>query len=113
MSTDAKQQPEGNIVPLLGEIIEDVQKLVQQEVGLVKAEVREEIDRAKKSLLSFALGVFLGMLALVLFALGGVKLLAQEANLPNWGAYCIMAVVLGGLSYALMNHSQANYTRKF
>jgi hypothetical protein len=112
MSSEVEQPSDTSILPLLSGIVEDVQKLMHQEVGLVKAEVKEETDRIKASAGSFALGIFVGMLAVVLLALGVVMFLAQTDYIPLWGAYCIVAVLLGGLAYILLKNSHSKFTEK-
>src|SRR5580704_18132993 len=75
-------------------VIRDVQDLLRAEVRLAKAEVSENVDRAKRA------GGLIGAAAAVgLFAgisLFGTCIAALATGMPVWAAGLIMTVVLAG-----------------
>jgi len=85
------QEERHHLATLAGEILQDTQKLVEQQVALVKLQIREDWGTAKPVLVavSFAL---LGLFAVgSLIALAVVHLLHEKAGLPLWSAYLVTA----------------------
>jgi len=89
--------PHGTVTELVSGILADVQKLARQQLDMLKAEIREDMDRTKRAMVFGGIGVALltvGGIALV-FAL--VYVLRDLAGLPEWGAWMIFAgLCLGG-----------------
>ena len=93
--------PQGTVTELVSGILADVQKLARQQLDMLKAEIREDMDRTKRALMFGGIGVAMltvGGIALV-FAL--VYLLRDVAGLPEWGAWTIFAVVCTAAGVAL------------
>lgn len=82
--------------PLVLELIEDLRLLIQQEVSLVRAELREEGQKAgrilKWSTVSVALGVIAGAL-LMLACVFGVQSALPGA--PLWSCFGLIGAMLG------------------
>lgn len=92
---------QGTVTELVSGIIGDMQKLARQQLDMLKAEIREDMNRTKTAMVFGGLGVALltvGGIALV-FAL--VYVLRDLAGLPEWGAWMIFAVVCLGAGVAL------------
>jgi len=88
-------------------VVRDVQELLQAEIRLAKAEVSENVDRAKS-----AGGLMGGAAAAGLFA--GMSLVATciaalATAMPVWVAALIMTVVLGGAAAALYLRGKARF----
>jgi len=83
-----------SIAEIFRKVIRDIQDLLRAEVRLARAEVSENVDRAKS-----AGGLMGGAAAAGLFA--GMSLVATciaalATAMPVWAAALIMTVVLGG-----------------
>jgi len=95
------------LATLVGGLIEDMQKLVRQEVALARREVSQEWDKAKEASALLAGGVAVFAIVGILFGFTLVKVLHQYA-LPQheWACFAIVTGVfaLGGglLVYAAM-----------
>jgi hypothetical protein len=92
--SDRSQPEHQSIAEALRSVIRDGQDLLRAEVRLAKAEVQENVDRARK-----VGGLIGGAAALGLFA--GMSLLATciaalATAMPVWAAALIMTVVLAG-----------------
>jgi len=101
MATDVMQNNEPSVTRLVSGIIDDTQNLLKQQADLLKADLRQEINDAKKVGLSMAVaGALLGTGGLLLsFML--VHLLSWAfPELPLWGGYAIVGGLFtaGGLA---------------
>lgn len=83
--------PQGTVTELVSGILSDVQTLARQQLDMLKAEIREDMNRTKQAMVYGGVGIALltvGGIALV-FAL--VYVLRDLAGLPEWGAWSIFA----------------------
>lgn len=104
MFNSIREELETTVTPLLRDIIDDARTLMQQEVQLVRAEVREEVSRMRQAFTLIIAGGVLLVIAVALCALMTVQLISTEwLSVPLWMSFGIVAVVvaLGGgvLSY--------------
>jgi len=94
-----------SIAEVFRNVLRDVQELLRAEVRLAKAEVSENVDRAKSAggLMggAAAAGLFAGM-SLVAACIAGLA-----TAMPVWAAAAIMAVVLGGAGAFLFFQGKA------
>jgi Flp pilus assembly protein TadB len=92
--SDRSQTEHQSIAEALRSVIRDVQDLLRAEVRLAKAEVQENVDRARKvgGLIggAAAVGLFAGM------SLVATCIAALAIAIPVWAAALIMTVVLAG-----------------
>jgi uncharacterized membrane protein YqjE len=89
----AAPTPQATVTELVSGIISDVQTLARQQMEMLKAEVKEDMNRSRQALLVGGVGVAMltvGGVALV-FAL--VYLLRDQAGLSEWAAWMIFAGV--------------------
>jgi len=97
----AQERPIGEIV---GELWENTEKLVRQELELALAELDRKVDRVKTDVAMATLGgsvLYAGVLALV----AAVILLLSKAVDP-WLAAMIVGVVVSGIGFALIQRGK-------
>lgn len=103
MSTQVKNSAEetGTVV---ADIIHDAQELLNQQLALFRAEVREDLRKTRDAAIPMAIGAALAGIGGILLCLTVVYLLhwAFEPNLPLWGAYGIVAAAMCLLGGALV-----------
>ena len=92
---------EEGLAVLVGDILRDGQKLVQQELLLFRTELQQEWTKAKSAALVFAMGAVVAGAAALALSLFLVHVLAAVTGLPLWACYGIFAVALGGGSVFL------------
>jgi hypothetical protein len=82
-----------SVAELLKDVIENVQAIIRSEVGLARAEIREEATKAGAAGKSFGIAAVLGLYAgaFALFTLYHVLGLF----LPTWGAALCVAILTG------------------
>lgn len=95
MLEDMRREFESTMTPLLRGILDDTQKLFRQELALAKVEVQEDALRARDAIVGLSLGVLSGYLSFLFICFAAVyALVATQPNLPVWGAYAIVSVIL-------------------
>jgi hypothetical protein len=80
---------------LVGGIIEDAQRLVQQELRLARRELQTEWEKTKIAVLAVLVGLVVCGLAGVFLGSMLVYLLHELAGMPLYGAYGIVGALLG------------------
>lgn len=93
---------------LVGDIVEDARELLNQQLLLFKAEVRQDVVKAKSAAVLLAGGAAAGLLAAILLSLMLVHLVLWAApTAPTWVGYAAVGVFLvivgGGLAYWAMS----------
>lgn len=83
---------------LVRSALDDVRDLFREEIALARAEVRQELAKAKRAGINFggaaAAGSFAGLFILAAIALG----ISEGLRLPYWVGFGIVGVVLGIVS---------------
>jgi uncharacterized membrane protein YqjE len=93
---------EASVTSLVRGILNDAQELFRQQTALFKAEVREDMRKAREAALSLVVGVgvaFFGLL-LLLFAL--VYLLSWASGLHEWASFAIVGGIVLVIGLALV-----------
>ena len=103
---DGGQRP---VSEILRDVVHDVQDLFRSEVRLAKAEVSEQVDRAKSAGGKFGAAAITGLFAGMCLIAACVALLALA--LPVWAAALIMAAILGGVAAYLYSRARAGIRR--
>ena len=99
-----RQDGRATLGSLALDILEDVRRLIVQEVNLAKHEILAEVTKVQRAILSMALGVGLLVLGGLLLIIMLVHLLQALTNLPLWACYAIVGGVLAGTGwFAVMN----------
>ena len=109
MLENVRNQIDSTVGPLVSDIVQDMQKLVQQEVVLAKTEIKENLDRIKNTLISSVFGILFLAIALVMFAFGGVLALLLVDNIQPWCAYLVIGGALSvlALGFFVLARNQA------
>jgi hypothetical protein len=92
-----------DLAPLLSEIVSDSQRLISQQVELLRLELLGELQKAKSA--AFSLGAGLGLVAAggLLSTQMLVHLLHRSTHLPLWACYGILAGLLGAAGAKLID----------
>jgi uncharacterized membrane protein len=91
---------ERSIAALLKDIVGNLEQIVRAEIRLAKAEVRQEVDRARRGATLLIGGVAVAVLALPFLLLAGVYGLATVV--APWIAALIVAAVAGAIGGAFI-----------
>lgn len=92
---------------LLGGILFDVKSLLQQEVQLLKDEVKLEISTAGRAATKFFIGAACGIVGMLFLLLMLVHGLHEWTVLPLWACYGLVGGVLFGIGVALVVRAQS------
>jgi uncharacterized membrane protein len=89
-----------SIAEVLGDIVDHTQQIIRAEVRLAKAELREELEKARRGAVVLVVGAVMSVLALGVLLLAGVYALASVV--PPWMAALIVGVVTAVVGVALV-----------
>ncbi len=109
MANDLQTDSRVSVTALVTGIVHDIQDLLRQQFALFKHEIANDINKAMEAALSMALGVGLTILGALAFFLMLVHLLNWSTNLPLWGCYGIVAGVLFLLGGTLILAGKAKF----
>jgi len=94
---------QANIAELAGGIIEDAQRLLRQEVQLVRSEMQKEWDKAKSAGTELGVGAGLALVGGLMLAFMLAFLIQYLAGWQNpWGGFAIVGGVLAAVGAALL-----------
>lgn len=97
MATDVMPNNQTSVTGLVSGIIDDTRNLLNQQLELLKADVRKDLKEAKEVGLSMALaGALLGVGGLLLSFMLVHFLSWAIPELPLWGSYAIVGGLLAG-----------------
>lgn len=94
MSTDVQTPPEPGLAGLIGGIVNDMQQLFNQQLLLVKTELKQDSRRVFELTPIMALAFLLGFVGLIVVGLGVAYLLSYYFDLPLWGSMFIVGFIL-------------------
>lgn len=97
-------EEERSAAKLVGQLIDNVQTLVSQEIALGKAEIRAEYTSLKGQFFLFLLYSTTAGFASVLLTLSLIHLLSR-AGLSDWAVYGMIGLMFGLVSAGLYNKS--------
>src|SRR5215212_4252819 len=95
-----------SIPGLVRSILDDTRDLIREELALARAEIRDEIAAAQTVGISFAAAAAAAGVGIVLLSVALGSALAYFLNWPAWTGYGIVAAVLLGGAYGLVNHGR-------
>jgi Putative Actinobacterial Holin-X, holin superfamily III len=93
-------QSEPSLAQLLTGIVNDAKELMRQELALAKHEIREDLRKTTKAMLSLGVGIGVAAIGGLLLILMLVHLLNALAGLPLWACYGIVGglfLIMGGV----------------
>jgi len=104
MATDVlPPQDQQSVTSLVSGIINDAQTLIQQQVALVREEIRADLRRTVQAVTALAVGVGVAALSLVPLVFMLVYLLHEKAAWDLWASFgvvgAVLALVGGGLIF--------------
>ncbi|MFC6093212.1 phage holin family protein [Saccharothrix lopnurensis] len=102
---DAPEDDQSSLGELIGELTQDLSKLMRQELELAKAEIREEASKAGKAAGMLSAAGFAGYMTVVLLSLALV--FALGAIMPLGWAALIVAALWGIAGFALFSTGRA------
>lgn len=94
MAHDNSSRSEASLATLVGGIVNDAKDLLLQEFTIAKLEMQQELRKTKSAAMSLAIGASIaaiGGLFLLLLCVHGLVALLE---IPLWGAYGIVGVIL-------------------
>lgn len=100
MADEVKNEAQPSIVSLVGGILGDAKKLIEQQFTLLRREIEGEIRQAKSAAISLALGAGITAVGSVLLLLMVVHAVHAFTEVPLWGCYGLVGgllVVVGSL----------------
>ena len=99
---DLQTEPEVSVTKLVSGIITDAQKLIEQQLALLRHEVKDDIQKSKEAGLSMIMGSVIALVGGIVLALMLVELLSWAApQLPLWACYGIVAGPITAVGCAL------------
>jgi uncharacterized membrane-anchored protein YitT (DUF2179 family) len=102
MAKHKKTAEEPDLAQVAGGIVNDAEQLIKQHFDLLRADVKQELGRAKTAAVSLGAGAGLAALGGTFAALTVVHLLHSSTRLPLWGCYGLVGGVLGGVGLSLL-----------
>jgi hypothetical protein len=104
MAQDAQQIPKPTLLGLVRGIIDDAKQLVIGHYEFRKYQTLREVAKAKAAAIWIAIGTALAGIGIILVTLMLVHLLHAVSNIPLWGCYGIVGIIIlaagGGFLYA-------------
>src|SRR5262249_36526553 len=95
MATQVQNNPEISTVSLVSGMINDAQELFKHQLELFKAELEQDMEKAREGSLVFVAGVGLASVGLIVLVLALAHLLFWAVPaLPLWGWYAITGGVV-------------------
>jgi hypothetical protein len=102
MPNNVQTESPPSVASLVGGIIEDAQRLVQQELRLARRELQTEWDKTKVAAMSIMIGMAVCVLGGVFLGSMLVYLLHELVGLPLYASYGIVGgvlAVIGGIIF--------------
>lgn len=90
-----------SLTELFSGILADVQTLVKQQVGLIRAEFLEDLRRTKQVAQCLAIGAIFLVVGTIMMMVAGVHLVQYLTQWPEWAAWASVggaAILLGAIS---------------
>jgi hypothetical protein len=95
-----------SITGLVRGILDDTRDLIREELALARAEIREEISAVQTVGVAFGGAAVAATIGIVLLCIALGSALAYALNWPAWAGYGIVAVVLLGTAFALVQYGR-------
>jgi uncharacterized membrane protein YqjE len=112
MATDLRNgtDTEPSMTSLVKGVIDDVQKLITQQLKLFKQELEEDFTKSRRAALPMIIGLGISMIGALLLGITlGLFLNWAFPSLPLWGAFAIVTVLMTGVGLALFFVGRAKF----
>jgi len=100
-----------SVASLLTDIVKDIQKLINQEVALARTQLQEEWVKGKSAMAWMSVTMVCLAVAAILGAFGLVYLLHGPVGVPLWLSFLLVALILGGTGYYLLQRGRQALSR--
>jgi len=104
MTTKVDSSPEVSTTSLLSGIVNDAQELFKQQLELFKAELKQDMVKAREGAVTMSLGAGLGFVGLIVLAFALAHLLAWATNMHLWAWYGIVGLAVFAVGGGLMTY---------
>jgi uncharacterized membrane protein required for colicin V production len=94
MDDGVKYAPEPGIATLVSGIVSDGQRLIEQQLTLLRREIESALRQARNAVISMAIGAGITAVGGLLLLAMVVHLLHAYTNLPLWACYGLVGGVL-------------------
>jgi len=104
MAVHMETPQEARVSTLVGEIVQETQQLIVDQLKLFKVEVKHDLNRMMQAVIPVVIGALAVFTAIVLFGIGGAELLCWIfPALPLWAGFLIdgAVVAIGGVGLVL------------
>jgi hypothetical protein len=105
MQSQKMIKEERSLGDLFSELMSETSTLIRQEVALAQVEITDKATKAGKNVGYLVVGGAVGYAALLVLLAAGVAVLANFV--PLWLSALIVAAVVGGAAYILINSALA------
>lgn len=112
MGDERKRGSEEDLGEILAGIAGDAQKLLDQQLQLLRSEVRQEVREAKSAAASLGAGAGLVATGGVLSTLMLVHLLHRSTRAPLWCCYGIVGGMCGAIGAGLLRSGGQNLANR-
>jgi hypothetical protein len=110
MSADLQRPTENqpSMTELVRGIVDDAQQLIKQQVTMVRAEIRQDLNRTKQAVTSLAIGGGVAVLGVFLLCFMLVHLIHQlagggdPASVPLWACFGIVGALFTAVGAVLI-----------
>jgi len=97
MTTKVDSSPEVSTTSLLSGIVNDAQDLFKHQLELFKAELKQDMEKAREGAVTMSIGAGLGFVGLIVLAFAAAHFLAWTTDMSLWAWYGIV----GGAIFAV------------
>jgi len=102
MASDVQTPPEPGLAQLIGGIVNDMQQLFQQQLLLVKTELKQDSRQTFALVPIMALAFLLGFVGLIVVSLGVAYMLSDYFQvMPRWGSLLLVGFILMAVAGAV------------
>src|SRR4051812_23999604 len=93
MANEVEHRTEPTMTSLVTGIVNDAQELIKQQFAMFKAEVRDDVRRAKDGALSLGIGAGAALLGAFLISFALAHLLQWATAWPGWACEGLVGLV--------------------
>src|SRR5262249_19188011 len=113
MAVQISEEVRPSPAQLVGGIVDDVQRLVRQEIQLATQEMKQEWQKTKSAAVSMAAGLVIVTFAVLILLFTLVYIFDRFTPIPLWGCFAIVggALAVAGAGLLLFGKQRAAQVR--